>query len=149
MPSHAMPENINVLLVEDDEVDVEAVKREFKKHNIKNHLYRAVCGVDALEMLRGENQRPKLPRPYIMLVDINMPQMNGLDLLKEVRKDDGLKESIAFILTTSARDTDISAAYGLNAAGYFLKENMRDLIDMLSLYREINLFPDRCSPDCI
>jgi CheY-like chemotaxis protein len=138
-----MPENVNVLLVEDDEIDVEAVKREFKKRNIKNPLYHATCGVDALEMLRGENQKQKLPRPFVMLVDINMPKMNGLDFLREVRNDNNLKESIAFILTTSARDVDVEAAYKLNAAGYFLKDNVNDLVDILSVYRQINKFPDR------
>jgi CheY-like chemotaxis protein len=137
-----MPENINVLLVEDDEVDVEAVKREFKKHGIKNPVHHALCGIDALEILRGENQKSKLPRPYVMLVDINMPKMNGLDFLKEVRNDESLKESIAFILTTSARDVDINAAYELNAAGYFLKDNMHELVNMLSVYQQINQFPE-------
>ncbi len=137
-----MAENINVLLVEDDEVDVETVRREFKRHNIKNSVYRATSGVDALELLRGENKKPKIPQPYVMLVDLNMPQMNGLDFLREVRADENLKESIAFVLTTSARDTDIAAAYELNAAGYFLKDNIDDLVSMLSVYRQINQFPE-------
>jgi CheY-like chemotaxis protein len=137
-----MAENINVLLVEDDEVDVAAVKREFRKHNVRNPVYHAICGVDALEMLRGENQREKLPHPYVLLVDINMPLMNGIDFLREVRGDESLKESIAFFLTTSSRDTDISAAYQLNAAGYFLKDNINDLVNMLSVYSSINMFPE-------
>jgi CheY-like chemotaxis protein len=140
-----VPENIHVLLVEDDDVDVEVVKREFKKHNIKNPIHHAICGVDALEILRGENQRLKIPRPYIMLVDINLPKMNGLDFLRAVRNDEKLKESIAFILTTSARDTDVAAAYELNAAGYFLKDNMNDLVNMFSVYQQINQFPEKVS----
>ena len=138
----SMFENVHILLVEDDEVDVEAIKRAFKKRDIKNPIYHAVCGVDALEMLRGENHKSKLPRPYVMFVDINMPQMNGLDFLKEVRNDENLRESIAFILTTSARDTDVTAAYELNAAGYFLKDNMQGLMDMISAYQQINQFPE-------
>jgi DNA-binding NarL/FixJ family response regulator len=59
-----------------------------------------------------------------------------------VRGDESLKESIAFFLTTSSRDTDISAAYQLNAAGYFLKDNINDLVNMLSVYSSINMFPE-------
>lgn len=137
-----MPENISILLVEDDEVDVEAVKRQFKKHDIQNPVYHAISGVEALNILRGDDEKEKLARPYIMLIDINMPRMSGLDLLKEVRSDKSLKESIAFILTTSSRDTDIAAAYELNAAGYFLKEDVHELVDILSHYQQANKFPD-------
>jgi CheY-like chemotaxis protein len=142
MVDNCIFENINVLLVEDDEVDVEAVKREFKKRGIKNPLYHAVCGVDALEILRGENQKQKLGHPYVILLDINMPKMNGLEFLREIRKDKSLKESIAFILTTSSRDSDIAAAQALNAAGYFLKDDMRSLMGIFSVYRQINKFSE-------
>jgi CheY-like chemotaxis protein len=142
MMNAALSEDVNVLLVEDDEVDVEVVKRAFKKHDIRNPVYHATSGVEALDMLRGDNHRIKLPHPYVMLVDINMPLMNGLDFLRAVRGDEGLKRSIAFILTTSARDTDIATAYELNAAGYFLKDNMQKLVDLFSVYQQINKFPD-------
>jgi CheY-like chemotaxis protein len=142
MINTAIAENVNVLLVEDDDVDVEVVRRAFKKHNIKNPVYHAISGIEALDILRGKNQKEKLPHPYIMLVDINMPQMNGLEFLRAVRADEELKQSIAFILTTSARDTDVAAAYDLNAAGYFLKDNMQNLVDLFSVYQQINRFPD-------
>jgi CheY-like chemotaxis protein len=132
---------VKILLVEDDEIDAEALSRELKKQNISNQVHRAASGIDALEMLRGENQRQKLEPPYVMLVDINMPRMNGLEFLKEVRKDHALRESIAFILTTSSREADVAQAYELNAAGYFLKNQMNKLIDMLNVYRHINNFP--------
>lgn len=141
MIGSSMPESMKILLVEDDEIDVEAVTRELKRQNVSNPVVRAASGLDALEMLRGENQKEKLMPPYVMLVDINMPKMSGLDFLKEVRKDQELSESIAFILTTSARDIDVEQAYKLNAAGYFLKNQMSKLIDMLRLYRQINTFP--------
>ena len=140
MSSNVRPERVGVLLVEDDELDVEAIRRLFKKHNIDNPLYRASSGVDALEILRGEN-REKLSPPYILLVDINMPTMNGLEFLKEVRNDKDLKESIAFVLTTSARDSDLASAYELNVAGYFLKDDMNQLVNMFTSYRQINNFP--------
>ena len=135
-------QEVNVLLVEDDEVDAEAIRRKFHKHGIKNPLHHVACGREALALLRGENQQEKLPRPYIILLDINMPRMNGLDFLQEVRNDESLRESIAFFLTTSARDIDIAAAYRMNAAGYFLKDNIDELIGMFSTYRQINQFPN-------
>src|SRR6202012_29661 len=114
-----MPDSINILVVEDDEIDVEAVRRGLKKQNMANPLFHAHHGVAALDILRGKNIALKISDPCGMLIDINMPQMNGLEFLREVRSDAGLKKNIAFILTTSARDADIETAYDLNAAGYF------------------------------
>ena len=74
---------LNILLVEDDSVDVMNVQRAFKKNNITNPLHIAFNGVEALNMLRGSNGRPKLnPKPRIILLDINMPKMNGLEFLR-------------------------------------------------------------------
>lgn len=137
------PDAVNILLVDDDEIDVEVLRRKFKKQNIANPLYHAFCGVEALEILRGENEEQKISQPCIMLVDINTPMMNGIEFLKEVRKDEKLKKNIVFILTTSARDADIEAAYDLNIAGYFLKDSIDKLIGMLAFYREINQFTSR------
>jgi CheY-like chemotaxis protein len=138
-------EAINILLVEDDAVDVEIVKRRFKKENIANPLLHAASGVEALELLRGQNDRPKLAQPYVMLVDINMPMMNGMELLQALREDEQLKRSIVFILTTSDRDVDRNEAYNLNAAGYFLKDDLDELIVMLGHYWQINKFPEETS----
>lgn len=136
----SIPEDVNVLLVEDDEIDVEVVKRKFKRHEIKNQLYHAICGVDALELLRGENQRTKLPKPFIIFIDMNMPKMGGLEFLKELRNDPELKDSVAFFLTTAANDSEVAAAYALNASGYFLKDNIDDVINFFSTYRRVNKF---------
>lgn len=134
--------SINILLVEDDEIDVELVRRGLKRYNIHNSFHHAVCGVDALEILRGENSKSKIPSPFLMLVDINMPIMNGIEFLQAVREDDTLKQSIAFILTTSAHDSDVTAAYNLNAAGYFLKDNIEELIEVINVYWQTNKFPE-------
>ena len=131
---------VNILIVEDDEIDVEAIKRAFKKRNMSNSLVHASCGIDALEILRGENENHKILHPFIMLVDINMPRMNGIEFIKEVRKDKNLKKNVAFILTTSARNTDVEAAYELNAAGYFLKQDTDKLVDVVGYYRDFNKF---------
>lgn len=135
---------INILVVEDNEVDLEAVQRAFKKANITHTLHNAWDGVEALEMLSGTNGKAKLPQPCVILLDINMPRMDGLKLLKELRKssDDCLHQSIVFMLTTSRLSGDRMLAYESNVAGYFLKENLTELVDILNTYCQINEFSD-------
>jgi len=134
-------ETVNVLVVEDDEIDVELLRRLFKKHDIKNPLYHARNGLVGLELIRGQNNDEKVTRPFIILLDINMPMMNGMEMLEEIRQDEKLKDSIVFILTTSPREEDKERAYRLNVAGYFLKQDVSSLIDMLGLYWRLNEFP--------
>lgn len=111
-----------ILLVEDDSVDVINVQRAFKKNNISNPLFIAKNGLEAFNMLRGEGGFEKLdPRPQIILLDLNMPQMNGLEFLKELRKDSILNSISVFVMTTSNEDKDRLDAYNLNVAGYILK----------------------------
>lgn len=113
---------LNILLIEDDSVDVMNVQRAFKKNNINHPLHIAFNGVEALNMLRGTNGKPKMnPLPRIILLDINMPKMNGLEFLKELRTDPELKSISAFVMTTSNDDQDKIEAYRLNVAGYILK----------------------------
>jgi CheY-like chemotaxis protein len=108
---------VNILLVEDDEVDVMNVKRAFSKNNIKNDLFVAGNGVEALEMLRNTI----VPLPRIIILDINMPKMNGIEFLTELREDENLKNISVFVMTTSNEDSDKINAYNLNVAGYILK----------------------------
>ncbi|CAM4107105.1 response regulator [Flavobacterium weaverense] len=108
---------VNILLVEDDEVDVMNVKRAFSKNNIKNPLFVAGNGIEALEML--ENQI--IPLPKIIILDINMPKMNGIEFLKVMRENEKLKNISVFVMTTSNEDSDKINAYNLNVAGYILK----------------------------
>jgi len=113
---------LNILLVEDDSLDVMNVQRAFVKNNITNPLHIAFNGVEALNMLRGSNGKPKLnPSPRIILLDINMPKMNGLEFLRELRNDEDLKSVSVFVMTTSNDDQDKIEAYNLNVAGYILK----------------------------
>ena len=109
---------LNILLVEDDEVDVLNVRRAFQKNNIANPLFVASNGVDALEQLRG-NRIPRERR--IVLLDLNMPRMNGIEFLRELRQDPELKLTPVVVLTTSNDERDRIEAYNLNVAGYLLK----------------------------
>jgi CheY-like chemotaxis protein len=114
---------INILLVEDDEVDIMNVKRAFKKYKITNPLYTAGNGIEALAMLRSSTEQysqiPKKRR--LVLLDLNMPKMNGLEFLQELRQDEQLKRTPVIVLTTSDEDKDRIEAYNLNIAGYILK----------------------------
>ena len=109
---------LNILLVEDDEVDVMTVKRAFAKNNISNPLFVASNGLEALELLRKENIPGKR---RLILLDVNMPKMNGIEFLRELRKDPALQQSSVVVLTTSNEERDRVEAYKLNVAGYLLK----------------------------
>lgn len=109
---------INILLVEDDEVDVMTVKRAFQKANITNPLYVASNGLEALEVLRKEELPPQR---RLILLDVNMPKMNGIEFLREVRADPKLQTVSVVVLTTSNEERDRIEAFKLNVAGYLLK----------------------------
>src|ERR1700683_730335 len=117
------PRTAHLLHVEDDDICLMGLERAFKAAKIANPIHFALDGIEALEMLRGTNGRARLPRPFIVLLDLNMPRMDGIEFLKEVRKDEELKKSIVFIMTTSDADEDKVAAYNLGWAGYILKSN--------------------------
>lgn len=109
---------LNILLVEDDEVDVMNVKRSFQKNHITNPLVVAGNGVEALEKLRsGEVPRGR----RMVLLDLNMPKMNGIEFLRELRSDPELSATPVVVLTTSNNDRDKVEAYNLNVAGYLVK----------------------------
>jgi CheY-like chemotaxis protein len=109
---------INILLVDDDEVDVMTVKRAFARANISNPIFVATNGLEALEMLRKDAMPAKR---RLILLDINMPKMNGIEFLREVRADPELQHATVVALTTSNADRDRLEAYKLNVAGYLLK----------------------------
>lgn len=109
------------LLVEDDEVDVMTIRRAFDKVKIANPLLVASDGIEALDFLRGLNGKEKIRWPYIVLLDLNMPRMSGLEFLEEIRDDHKLKKSPVVVLTSSADDQDILSAYDKQVAGYIQK----------------------------
>jgi CheY-like chemotaxis protein len=112
----------NLLLVDDDEIDVMTVQRAFKKNNITNNLYVATNGIEALAMLRG-NGNPSVvpPQRRLILLDLNMPKMGGIEFLHELRKDPAIKAIPVIVLTTSNEDKDKVEAYNMNVAGYIVK----------------------------
>lgn len=115
--------NLNILLVEDDDVDVMNVKRAFKRNHIDVPLFVAKNGLEGLAKLRGEaGEAPEVPEQRRMvLLDLNMPRMNGIEFLEALREDPELKRTPVVVLTTSDDDQDRLQAYQFNVAGYILK----------------------------
>ena len=109
---------LNILLVEDDAVDVMNVRRAFERNNVSNPLYVAGNGLEALDILRNGTV-PKERR--LILLDLNMPKMNGIEFLQALRGDPELASTPVVVLTTSNDDQDKIDAYNLNVAGYLLK----------------------------
>lgn len=109
---------LNILLVEDDEVDVMNVRRAFERNKVSNPLYVAGNGLEALDVLRNGT----VPRERrLILLDLNMPKMNGIEFLQALRSDPDLAATPVVVLTTSNDDQDKIDAYNLNVAGYLLK----------------------------
>jgi CheY-like chemotaxis protein len=114
-----------ILLVEDDYLDVISVKRALSKLGVEHELHVAHNGVDALAMLMGSASANNTPgekvQPDIILLDMNMPKMNGLEFLEIVKKYYSLRDIKVFVMTTSSEEYDKSAAKRLGIAGYILK----------------------------
>ncbi len=111
---------VSILLIEDDEVDIMTVRRAFTKSRVSNPLYIANNGIEGLEMLRSNAELIAAPRRLILL-DLNMPKMNGIEFLNVLRQDPKLKSTPVIVLTTSDQERDRVEAYNLHVAGYILK----------------------------
>lgn len=116
-----MSKLLHILLIDDDDIDVMNVQRAFKRNNILNPLFVARDGIEALELLRttGPQAIPKERR--LVLLDLNMPRMNGLEFLRALREDEELRCLTVIVLTTSDDERDKVEAYNLNVAGYIVK----------------------------
>lgn len=116
-----------ILLIEDDRVDIMTVQRALKKNNISNPLYIARTGLEAFAMLRGEGGFEKLsPLPALILLDLNLPKMSGIEFLRELRNDPKLKELRIIILTSSNEPKDRAAAYEYDVDDYIVKPHSFD-----------------------
>lgn len=133
---------LNVLLVDDDEIDVMNVRRAFKKGNIDNPLFFAGDGLKALEVLR-DGTVPRERR--LVLLDLNMPRMNGVEFLRELRADPELHSTMVVVLTTSNEERDKVEVYNLNVGGYLLKpvhfNTFVDLITTVTKYWSLTELP--------
>lgn len=144
-PAGSGADSVTVLLVDDDDVDIMVMQRTFQRTGVFNPMRVARDGVEALEIMRGEGDNEPLEGPYVVLLDLNMPRMDGFEFLEEVRADPELKKAVIFVLTTSSADRDRALAYERNVAGYFVKSNVGsgflDVVDMLKAYWKVVRLP--------
>ena len=137
--------SVNIVLIDDDDIDALGVARALKKAKANNTLFRARDGVEAISLL---NQPEVISKPFLILLDLNMPRMNGIEFLDQIRSDSQLANSVVFIFSTSNEAQDKSAAYKRNVAGYIVKNSQHDgfysVIDMLDHYWQIVELPE-CS----
>jgi two-component system response regulator len=110
-----------ILLVEDNEDDVELMRIGFERARFAVNLHHVPHGEACMEFLRNQGSYAQKPRPDLVLLDLNMPRMNGLEFLREVRADPSLAATAVVVLTTSQAEQDVAEAHRLNVAGYFLK----------------------------
>jgi CheY-like chemotaxis protein len=135
---------VNILLVEDDYLDIMNVERELKRISINYPVHVARNGREALNMLRGDGVTRISPAPSVILLDIKMPKMNGLEFLTELRREPEFSHIPVFIMTTSNEETDRFAAQKLNVTGYIVKplsfdsfENSHSSLDSFSLFLDL------------
>ena len=133
-----MKKNV-VLLIEDDELDTISVERSLKKLDVEYELHTAYNGIEGLGILRGNESRPRLdPLPDVILLDLNMPKMNGIEFLQHLRSDERLKDIKVFVMTTSGEEADRRAAEACPVVALLRPVNgggtgkppMSDLMDM-------------------
>jgi len=129
---------IEVLLVEDSPGDVRLTREALREANTSVHLHVATDGVDAMAFLRHEGSHARSPRPDLILLDLNLPRMDGREVLAQVKGDDDLKTIPTIILTTSEAEADIVKSYQLRANCYLSKPVQLDAFE--SLVKSINDF---------
>jgi CheY-like chemotaxis protein len=115
-----------ILLVEDDRVDVMTVQRALSRHRIANPLFIARTAIDALGMLRGEGFEKIDPPPELILLDLNLPRMSGIEFLQELRSDPGLRDLRVIVLTSSNEPNDRAAAFKYEVEDYIVKPHSFD-----------------------
>lgn len=134
-------EPVLVMLIEDNIDHAELVIRTLEEHRIGNHVHHFLDGQSALDYLfrQGEYAEPaQAPRPHVILLDLRLPRVDGIDVLKTIKADEGLKSIPVIVLTTSEAEKDVAKAYYNHANSYLVKpvgfEDFKKLMDNLGFY---------------
>lgn len=136
-----------ILLVEDNRGDVLLTKRAFKESKLSNELMVAMSGEQALEMIRKQGEYSDFETPDIVLLDLNLPQISGQDVLKAIKDDDKLRNIPVIVLSSSRADQDVVKSYNLHANGYIIKpiniDKFKDVISSLEeFWFKLVVLPD-------
>jgi CheY-like chemotaxis protein len=129
---------IEVLLVEDDPGDVLMTQEAFEEHKVRNSLNVVSDGVEALAYLRREGEHADAPRPDLILLDLNLPRVDGREVLQVIKNDEDLRRIPVVVLTTSQADEDILRSYSLHANAYVTKPV--DFERFIAVVRQIDEF---------
>ena len=131
-----------ILLVEDDEVDAMTTQRAFKDLKVVNELVHVINGEEALEYLRDNSNM----KPCLILLDLNMPRMNGIEFLKVAKADNSLRKIPVVVLTTSKEEHDVVQSFDLSVAGYIVKpvdyEKFVEAVRALEMYWTLSELPN-------
>ena len=142
---HQVRSRADILVVEDDDVQAEAVVRSLRKAGVDASIVVTPEGWEALSVLRGTHSRHRIRRPYLVLLDLNLPRLGGMDFLREVRADPLLNDTVVFVLTTSADERDCKRAYEEHVAGYMVKSEVGPqftrMVEMLRPYLAVVRLP--------
>ncbi|MBW2001373.1 MAG: response regulator [Deltaproteobacteria bacterium] len=138
MNSKAISKTIEILLVEDNPGDVRLTKEALKEGKVLNKLHVAEDGVEAVEFLNREGDYADMPRPDLILLDLNLPKKDGREVLAEIKTNENLKRIPVVVLTTSRSEEDILKSYNLNANCYITKPV--DLDQFILVIKSINDF---------
>ena len=141
--------SLNLLLVEDDEVDRMAVRRALREQGVDADIVEAFDGHEALNILAGTSDKRLPPRPFIVLLDLNMPKVDGISFLRHLRRDATYgdhRDTVVFVMTTSSSQHDIQRAYAHGIAGYVVKsdydESIGKVANLLTAFESVVEFPD-------
>ena len=140
---------VPILLVEDDEFDVNSIRGAFSENQLTNPIAVAKDGIDALEKLRGTNGQTRLnPFPRVIMLDINMPRMNGIEFLRELRADPLFHNLLVFMFASTDYEKDIISSYNLNISGYIKKplnfDNLtKTIFELNSFWSQLQFPPEQ------
>ncbi len=124
MPQEIAPDShpeVLILLVEDSPTDADLARRALERGEVRTRVLHAVNGEQALEMLQRAGRFADCPRPHLVLLDLNMPRIDGRQVLREIRRDESLRTLPVIVMTTSADERDIAAVYALGGNSYVVK----------------------------
>jgi two-component system, chemotaxis family, response regulator Rcp1 len=131
-------QSINILLVEDNISDARLAIEALRESKVRNTIHHVVDGVEAMRLMRREGKYANFPRPDLVLLDLNLPKMDGREVLADIKKDEDLKRIPVVILTISSDEADILKTYNLHANCYITKPI--DLNQFLKVVKSIEDF---------